>query len=248
MIRSLCLLSCLLGPFPSLAWSADLPARLDWAQRLALNPSQAGIIEAVMVRPGQVVEAGAPLYRLDPTLAQARLTEARAEHERASQDLADAQRELDRVKELYARTVSSTTELDSAKLRQARAQAQLGIAQARLASAQRLLDETEPRAPYRARVLERQAEPGQAVTATCQPPTLLVLAHADTLVARASLSPEAASRIGLGDPVGVRVGQRIHAAQISAVRSLAEGGFQVEATLPRPEGALAGMAATLRLP
>lgn len=247
MIRVLCLFG-LLGVFPPLALSADLPARLDWAQRLALSPSQAGVIEAVMVQPGQVIEAGTPLYRLEQTHAKARLMEARAEHDRASQDLADAQRELDRVNELYARTVSSTTELDSAKLRHARAHAQFGIAQARMESARRLLDETEPRAPYRARVLDRQAEPGQVVTATCQPPTLLVLGHADTLVARASLGPEAAGRLRLGDKVGVRLGPQTHAAEISALRSMPDGHFQVEATLARPEAALAGMAATLRLP
>jgi hypothetical protein len=54
-----------------------------------------------------------------------------------SEEQADATRDLERVRELYARTVASTTELDAAKLRHARASSGLAAAQARVERSRR---------------------------------------------------------------------------------------------------------------
>ncbi|NTV95356.1 MAG: biotin/lipoyl-binding protein, partial [Thiobacillus sp.] len=122
------------------AWAADLTAQLEWSQRVAIAIPLTGVVETVNVQPGQRVDKGAALLSLNQTVFKAGLMEARADIERLTQEKADAQRELDRANELYARTVSSTTELDAAKLRHARAAALLAAAEARVEKARRLLD------------------------------------------------------------------------------------------------------------
>lgn len=230
------------------ASAADLPARLDWSQRVDIAASVSGIVETVHVQPGQRVAKGSILVSLNQTLFKANLMEARADIERLGQEAADARRELDRATELYARTVSSTTELDAAKLRHARANALLAAAEARIEKARRLLDESEPRAPFDAIVLDRAAEPGQAVAAQCQPPVLLTLARADEMLARAEVAPGQAAGIKPGDATSVLFAGKTVEGRVAALRAKADGHYLLEVAVPRTEAMPAGLAASIRLP
>lgn len=238
----------LLALFTAPASAAELPAQLDWSQRLEIAVPVSGVVDTVNVQPGQRVQKDAVLLSLNPTVFKASLMEARADTDRLGQEAADAQRELDRANELYARTVSSTTELDAAKLRHARAAALLAGAEARVEKARRQLDESAPRAPFDALVLDRAAEPGLAVAGQCQPPVLLVLARADEIIARAALSAGQAAALKPGAKAGVSVGGKSVAGRIAAVRAKADGHYQLDVAIPRGQGLVAGMAATIRLP
>jgi RND family efflux transporter MFP subunit len=240
--------AALLFAIATSALAADLPAKLDWAQRVEIGLPLTGVIDAVHVQPGQTVRKGAPLLSLNQTVFKAGLMEARADIERLTQEVADAKRELARAEELYARTVTSTTELDAAKLRHARSSALLAGAEARVEKARRLLEESEPRAPFDVLVLDRLAEPGMAVAGQCQPTMLLILARADEILAHAEVSPEQAAGIKLGDPAGVNAGGKTIAGKIAAVRAGANGRYRIDAVIPRTDDLLAGMAASLRLP
>lgn len=145
------------------------------AEKLELTTRVSGMVAEVLVKPGQRVKKGAVLLRLDRTVLQARLDEASAEEARARADEADAKRDLERAQELFNRTVSSTTELDAAVLRHARAQANLTIATARHAIAQKNLHDAELRAPVEGVVSALPGGPGTVVTAECQPRTLVIL-------------------------------------------------------------------------
>lgn len=242
MTRALLLALCAVP-----AWAADLPGRLDWSQRVEIATPLTGVVEAVHVQPGQRVDPGTVLLSLNQTVYKAGLMEARADIERLTEEQADAQRELDRAQELYARTVSSTTELDAAKLRHARASALLAAAEARAEKARRLLDETEPRAPYDALILDRTAEPGLAVAGQCQPPVLLVLARADEIVARAAVPASQAGSIKPGSKASVSVAGKSIAGKVASIRAKADGRYEVDVAIPR--GSLvAGLDATVRLP
>lgn len=234
--------------FAATASAADLTAQLTWSQQVDISVPVSGVVEAVLVQPGQRVAKGTPLLRLNQTVFKANLMEARAELDRLNQEWIDAQRELERANELYARTVSSTTELDAARLRHASTQARLAMAEARMEKARRHLDESEPRAPYDALVLDRFAEPGMTVAAHCQPATLLQLARADELVARASVAPEQLARLRLDEPANVMLAGNAAPARIVALRSRADGRYQLDVALPRADGLLPGMAASIRLP
>lgn len=230
------------------ASAADLSAQLTWSQQVDISVPVSGVVEAIHVQPGQRVARGTPLLRLNQTVFKANLMEARADLDRLNQESVDARRELERANELYARTVSSTTELDAARLRHASTQARLAMAEARLEKARRHLDESEPRAPYDALVLDRFAEPGMTVAAQCQPATLLQLARADELLARASVSPEQLAQLRLEDPAQVVLTGDAIPARIIALRSRADGRYQVDVALTRADGLLPGMAASIRLP
>jgi RND family efflux transporter MFP subunit len=229
------------------AHAADIPAQLDWSQRVDLSASVSGIVETVAVLPGQKVPKGTLLLSLNQTVFKANLMEARADIDRLSQEQADAKRELDRATELYARTVSSTTEFDAAKLRHARANALLAAAEARVEKARRLLDESEARAPFDAIVLDRAAEPGMTVAAQCQPPVLLSIARADEILARASLTAGQAADIKPGDLAGVGIGGKTLEGKVAGVRAKSDGRYLLDVAIPRTDGLLAGMAASIRL-
>lgn len=232
----------------ALANAAEVTAQIDWAQRVELANSVSGVVREVLVEPGQNVAAGALLVQLDARPYAAALAEARADIERFTQEAADAQRDLDRVQELYVRTVSSTTELDAAKVRHARAQAMLAAAQARSEKARYQLDETELRAPFPARILERRVEPGFAAPAQCQPATLLVIARADEF--RATLEVDAAHAAALRPGAEAKLLSQGKTVPVTlrAVVAKADGRFGAEWRVPATASLWPGQKVTLELP
>jgi RND family efflux transporter MFP subunit len=227
---------------------ATLPAVLDWSGRVSLTLPVAGVIERVEVQAGQVVKKDELLAALNPILFKAGVAEARADLDRLTQEEADATRDLDRVKELYARTVAATTELDAAKLRHARAQTGLAATQARVEKARRLLAESELRAPFDAVILARLAEPGLVITSPCQPAAVVNLARADEWLARASLDPAQAAAVHLGEEASVRIAGQAVPGRIRALTAQPEGRVLLDVAIPRAAGTYAGQAASIRLP
>ncbi len=142
---------------------------------IPLTTPVSGIVKSVFVSVGQRVKKGQPLLALDDTIYQARVMEAEAGVARAKEEGLDAGRDLARANELYSRAVSSTTELDAAKLRSARADAMSKEAQARLVIARKNQQDSILRAPFDGVVSARLVEPGMYVATTLQPPTLIVL-------------------------------------------------------------------------
>jgi RND family efflux transporter MFP subunit len=230
------------------AWAAEYPAVLGWSQRVDLATGVPGVVDSVPVQPGQTVARNALLLALHPAVYQAGVAEAQADIARQVEEEAEARRDLERVKELYARTVSSTTELDAAKLRHARANALLTAGQAKLERARRQLLESEVRAPFEAVVLARRAEPGMVVATQCQPPQLLTVARADEMLAVSQVEAGQAAGLALGTAAGVSAGGRSYAGKVRAITARADGKYGVEVAFPRPAGLLAGQAATVRLP
>lgn len=169
MIKALGMLIFLLGS--SSGWAAEA-TRMDG---IPLTTPVPGVVKSVFVNVGQWVKKGQPLLALDATLYQARVMEAEAGVDRVREEALDAGRELARAQELYSRAVSSTTELDAAKLRNARVAAASKEAQARLIIARKNLEDSVLRAPFDGLVTARMAEPGMYVATTLQAPTLIVL-------------------------------------------------------------------------
>lgn len=234
-----------LAATPALA--VDFDATLDWSQRVALSVPVSGIVTQVAVQPGQTVRKNELLLNLNPGRFEAGVMEARADIDRLTREEDEARKELERAQELYARTVSSTTELDAAKLRHARAVSLLAAAQARVEKARAQLDESVIRAPFDAVVLDRQVEPGMA-TGQCQPMPLLTVARADEILARAEVSAQLVSNIPLGQAATVLADGRSHPGFVRAIRAASAGRYLLEVTIARPSNLLAGMAVKIRLP
>jgi RND family efflux transporter MFP subunit len=74
-----------------------------------LSPEVAGLVQQVLVEAGDRIEAGAPLVRLDGTLAGLALEAAEAATEQAREELADARRRLaDAERLLQSRGIAET--------------------------------------------------------------------------------------------------------------------------------------------
>ena len=159
----------------ALMLAASLWALSAHAQEVALTTPVSGVVAEVAVKLGDKVRKGQVLARLDATIYRARVQEAKAAEQGAAAEEAEAKRNLDRAQQLYRRTVSSTTELEAAQLRYARAQSALGVDQARRVIAEKQLEEATLRAPFDGVVTKRVAEPGMVVAAQCDPKPLIVM-------------------------------------------------------------------------
>lgn len=241
-----------------LAWSGlafceDVPAVLQWSQRVELSPRVSGIVREVRVEVGQRVSKGQPLLTLDGRIYQARVSEAQAAVAKRREELADARRDLGRTQELYDRTVIATSELDQAKLRDARARAQLAEARARLTQEGKDLEDTVLRAPFDGVVVARLAEPGQNVVVGLQPQPLITFARAGEMVAKVQLSEGQIARLKPGQAVTVLVGKQEFPGVLKTLGLEPLAGkdrvvYPAEVLFGAKEVLRAGMGALVRLP
>jgi RND family efflux transporter MFP subunit len=202
---------------PQTLWAAEIQATLQWSQRVELSTPVSGIVLAVSVEVGDMVQRGQVLLTLDSTAYQAKVTENQSEITRLNAEAEEAKRDLDRVQELYQRTVVSTTDLDQAKLRLVKSQSEISEARARLRRNQKALDDTSLRAPFDAVVVLRQAEPGQSVAAGLQPQMLLTLARSGEMIARILLSSPQMDRLKTGQKLTVKVAGTAYAGKIKSL-------------------------------
>jgi len=107
----------------------------------------AGVVEAVMVRPGQKVAKGAALARLDLRPLEAEANAAAAELKTAQLEHELAVANMERVQQLYDDLSTSKEELERATLRLARGEAGLARAEATDARAQWRLERGTLSAP-----------------------------------------------------------------------------------------------------
>lgn len=231
--------------------AADVVATLGWSQRVELSPRVSGIVREVSVNAGDKVKKGQILLALDAAVYQAGVAEGRAAVAGRTEEVAEARRDLVRTQELYDRTVISTSELDQAKLRLARAKAQLDGAQARLKAEWQNLADSVLRAPFDAVVVARLAEPGQHAAVGLQPLPLLVLAKSGEMLARFRAPAGHIGGLRTGQAVTVIVDGREYPAILKnlGLEPVKDGAaYEVDAVFAVKELLRAGMAATVRLP
>ncbi len=172
-----------------------------------------GQIKELFVDFNSPVRRGELVARIDPETFEYRVRQAQADAEaarsalgRAQVNLLNAQRELNRTRELVARNFVSPAELDT---RQAaydlaaadvrNAQAVLAQREASLASARVDLGRTEIRAPVDGVVIKRSVDVGQTVAASLQAPELFVIARdLRDMQVEASIDEADIGRIRLG--------------------------------------------------
>ncbi len=112
---------------------------------------------------GGYVAAGAPLLRLDATDFETALERSRASMQQAEAEADFASSELERFKELAAKSLASASQLQSTKRGADVAISLLANAQASYNQAQLDLQRTEIRAPFNAIIESRDVELGQYV-------------------------------------------------------------------------------------
>lgn len=179
-----------------------------------------GMIQELNADFNSLVRKGQVLARLDPSLFETQVEQARANLIRAEADverlrvtLEDARTKLTRARELSARQLIPQTDLDTAEVNVRSIEAQIRSSQAQVTQAQASLNQTEVNlahtiieAPIDGLVISRNVDVGQTVAASMQAPTLFVLAADLTkMQVLANLDESDVGRIRPGQLVSFRV-------------------------------------------
>ncbi len=179
-----------------------------------------GTIQNLYADFNSIVRKGQVLARLDPSLFQTQIEQARANLIRSQADLDrlrvaldDARTKLARAKELSDRQLIPRSELEAADINVRSADAQIRSADAQVTQAQASLNQNQVNlahtvieAPIDGLVISRNVDVGQTVAASMQAPTLFVLAADLTkMQVVANLDESDVGRIRPGQHVSFRV-------------------------------------------
>jgi RND family efflux transporter MFP subunit len=192
----------------------ELKGWLEWVHEVQMRVVENGVVEEVTVSPGQRVEKGELLLRMDQREAQATLLEAKARVARAQVASEKAERALGRAQELFDRGLIAVEELKDAQLERVAATAEEEAAKAAEAVATVALERTELRAPFDGIVVARNVWNGAVIYKTLQQEPLIVVAPDDRMLARALVTAGMLRRFKLGQRVQVRINGALRQASI----------------------------------
>ena len=175
-----------------------------------------GTIQSLGADFNSIVKKGQVLARLDPSLVQSAVEQARANVERANADVdrlrvaqADAERKLARARDLSARQLIPVSESEDAIVASQSAASQVRSAEAAasqtrasLRQAQVNLEKTVIASPIDGIVVARSVDVGQTVSASVSAPTLfLIAADMTSMQLKASVDEADLGRIAAGQSV-----------------------------------------------
>ena len=170
--------------------SVGATGALEAVTTVQVGSQVSGIIEQLYVDYNSIVRAGDVVMRLDPSLFETQIEQARANLVRAEADterfrvtVDDARTQLARSQDLSARGLIADTELEAAQVSLRSAEAQVKSSEAQVIQAQASLNQNEVnlehtviRAPIDGIVISRMVDVGQTVAASLQAPELFVIA------------------------------------------------------------------------
>lgn len=140
----------------SLAARRDMPVGVS---------GEGGIVTRVLVEPGQWVEKGQVLARVDRSVQTQTAASLAAQIKVAQADATLAQSQLDRAKQLVSRGFISRSDIDTKTATRDAAAARVKVAEAQLSQQQASNGRLDIRAPAAGLVLTRNVEAGQVVSA-----------------------------------------------------------------------------------
>src|SRR5881296_2446313 len=126
--------------------------QIEAVQSIDLRPEVDGRIVEILIREGQEVEQGTPLFKVDDAQLKAQVAQLEAQRDLAQQALA-------RAKDLAQQNASSTADLEKAEAEARSAQAQYDLQRIRL-------ERTTVRAPFAGVLGQRYVSLGDYVTNT----------------------------------------------------------------------------------
>ena len=170
--------------------SVSATGALEAVTTVQVGSQVSGIIQELRADYNSIVREGDVIMRLDPSLFETQIEQARANLLRAEADverlrvaLDDARTQHTRAQQLAARDLISRTELETAEVNVRSARAQLRSADAQVTQARAALNQNEVnlehtviRAPIDGIVISRLVDVGQTVAASLQAPELFVIA------------------------------------------------------------------------
>ncbi len=169
------------------------------SEAIAVSVDTPGVVREILVRAGDDVTAGQPLFRLDARAISADLRRARAAAEVAEVALADARARARLFADVADPRAVSGDQIDRAAFAARRAEADLALARAEIARLETELELRTIRAPIAGRVLRLNVRPGEYAVAGGATP-LLTLGAVEPLHVRAQIDEEDAVRVAAGAP------------------------------------------------
>ena len=143
-----------------------------------------GTIKEIYVDFNSPVRKGQLIARIDPSLFDAQVNQARANLEKAEATLVDAKRTMDRNKELFSKNLVARSDLDTAETNYETARASVSAAKAQITQTEAALRVAETNlhytkivSPVDGIVVSRNVDVGQTVAASFQTPTLFSIAQ-----------------------------------------------------------------------
>ena len=143
----------------------ELPGRLQAIRTAEVRARVDGIVQRRLYTEGTDVQAGQPLFAIDPRQLRAQLTSAEAALSRAEATAANAAQDVARYKGLVAQLALSQQEYDAAVARQRTAQADVAQMQAQVSAARLSLGYTTVTAPISGRAGRAEVTEGALVSA-----------------------------------------------------------------------------------
>ncbi len=167
-----------------------------------LSFNVAGTVEEVLVVPGQTVEAGQVLARLDPEPKRIAVNQARARLSVTRAELLEAKQNYERTTDLHERGFSTQADLEAAEAEYARSRGNLEAAESDLERDERDLARTELTAPFAGSIGSRSVDPFQEVAVGEQ----VFVLQSDHALKVEVLVPETLIRfVDYGEPVEVEL-------------------------------------------
>lgn len=188
--------------------ASELPAELVWSKRLVLSTTVTGVVDKVLVSPGQVLKAGDVILRLDAREFKAARDQAAAQLLAAKTTYDEAKRELHRSQELFDRTMLSEHELQVARNNEAQAKAEYLRVKAKLLETRVAFERSRIQAPFDSVLLGVMAQSGQTIVSSLRAEPLAVVAEADRMIARAWLTLAEIEKFSSAKAQQVRVNGR----------------------------------------
>jgi membrane fusion protein (multidrug efflux system) len=143
----------------------ELPGRLQAVRTSEVRARVDGIVQRRLYTEGTDVQAGQPLFQIDPRQLQAQLNAAEAQLRRAEATAANAAQDVNRYKGLVSQQALSQQEYDAAVARQRTAQADVAQVEAQIAAAKLSLSYTTVTAPISGRAGRAEVTEGALVSA-----------------------------------------------------------------------------------
>ena len=151
----------------------EFSGRFEAIENVEVRPRVSGFIDKIHFEDGQIINAGAPLFTIDPRPFEIAVASAEAEIARANAQVKLQENEVDRARPLVKTRVLSQRDFEQRRANLAIAQAQLQSAKATLRSAELDLEWTVVQAPISGRISDKQVNKGALVTGGSVNTTLL---------------------------------------------------------------------------
>lgn len=145
---------------------SELPGRISPTRIAEVRPRVGGIVLERVFEQGTDVEAGDPLFRIDPATFEVAVQSASASVARAEAVLQQATQEAERTRTLVQRNTIGAANLETAVATQAQGQADVAAARASLRQAEIELEYATVRAPISGRIGRALVTEGALVSTT----------------------------------------------------------------------------------